>query len=110
MVSYGTPKTGTLVLTAFISFRVFHIFLVLVGTRSLWSISSQYPFVLTCRREFSGNQSKEEEGPGLHAAGGEWCVASNCLVCTPLSLLTEQNSAVTKAKEEEFLPAAGDVW
>jgi hypothetical protein len=77
MVSYGTPKTGALVLIAFISFGVFNIFLVLVGTRSLWLVSRQYPFVLTYPQEFIGNQSKEEEGAGLHAAGGEWCVASD---------------------------------
>jgi hypothetical protein len=68
--------SSTFLLTAFISFGVFNIFLVLMGTRSQWSVSRQYPFVLTYPQEFIGNQSKEGEGAGLHAAGGEWCVAS----------------------------------
>ncbi len=44
-------------------------------------------------------------------AGGEWCL-STLLVSTPLSLLTDENSAVTKAKEEEEpgLPAASYEW
>jgi hypothetical protein len=139
-------------MTAFISFGLFNIFLVLVGTGSLWSVTSQYPFVLTYRREFSGNRSKEEEGSSGPACGWWWVASSvksshypfvltyrrefsgnrskeeegssgpylrlvvsivNCLVSTPLSLLTDENSAVTKAKRrKDFpgLPSCGWWW
>jgi hypothetical protein len=126
---------------------------VLVGTGSLWSVSSQYPFVLTYRQEFSGNQSEEEEGSSGPACGWWWVASSvksshypfvltyrrefsgnrskeeegssgpylrlvvsivNCrLVSTPLSLLTDENSAVTKAKSrKDFpgLPSCGWWW
>jgi hypothetical protein len=45
-------------------------------------------------------------------AGGEWCL-STLLVSTPLSLLTDENSAVTKAAKEEEgpgLPATSYEW